>query len=148
MHNNEFDLAKFLPFELHQASETQSQAFAKVYREKYGITRTEWRVFAHIGQTDRMTATQIGLASRLHKTKVSRAVSSLQKRGWIKRDTQKSDRRVQYLSMSKVGATVYAELANEASLFNKKVAEHIGEEAFKEILKHLRNLQRNQGETG
>jgi len=136
-----FDLTSFLPFELHQASEVQSQSFAKIYREKYEMTRTEWRVFAHLGEAEMMTATEIGQASKLHKTKISRAVFSLENRGWLIRTTDAEDRRINSLMLSKRGRSAYQELSAEASKFNNKVRQVLGEEQFNNVLTTLRQLQ-------
>ncbi len=136
-----FDLASFLPFELHQASEAQSQSFAKIYREKYDMTRTEWRVFAHLGEAEMMTATEITQASKLHKTKISRAVFSLEKRGWLIRTTDAEDRRINSLMLSKSGRSVYKELSAEAFAFNKKIEKILGAKEFADGLAVLRRLQ-------
>lgn len=140
--NNGFDLEAFIPFELHQASEAQSQSFAKIYREKYEMTRTEWRVFAHLGQAKTMTATEIGQASKLHKTKISRAVFSLEKRGWLQRNTNEDDRRINSLMLSKHGRSVYEQLSQEASSFNEKLKQALGAKEFDSLLTLLRCLQK------
>lgn len=142
MHDNAFDLESFIPFELHQASEAQSQSFGKIYRGKYNMTRTEWRVFAHVGQVESMTATEIGEASKLHKTKISRAVFSLEKRGWLVRTEGEMDRRVHSLSLSKHGRTVYKELSAEAVVFNEKIKQILGEKEFSRVLNVLHQLQK------
>ena len=141
MADQTFDLESFIPFELHQASEAQSQSFSKIYREKYEMTRTEWRVFAHLGQSEKMTATEIGQASKLHKTKISRAVFSLEKRGWLVRNENEDDRRINSLMLSKQGMAVYRELSAEASAFNKKIEGVLGSKEFADALAVLRRLQ-------
>lgn len=138
---DQFDLEKFLPFELHQASEALSQSFANIYRDGYGMTRTEWRVFAHLGQNGTMTATQIGAAAKLHKTKVSRAVYSLEKRKWLLRTDSSEDRRVQSLSLTVLGATTYRKLSEDALNFNLKLKQQMGTETFITALKLLRQIQ-------
>ena len=57
-----------------------------------------------------MTATAIGAHSAMHKTKVSRAVSSLEKRGWLTRRADEADRRVENLSLSRSGSAAYRDL--------------------------------------
>ena len=64
-----FDLQLFLPYLLNQAAEESSLSFQRVYKDRYGMLRTEWRVLFHLGIFGQMTARDIGLRARLHKTK-------------------------------------------------------------------------------
>ena len=73
----EFDLQDFLPYLLNQAAEVSSLEFQQVYRDRYGMLRTEWRVLFHLGLYGTMTAAQIGSRAKMHKTKISRAVQRL-----------------------------------------------------------------------
>lgn len=55
----------------------------------------------------------------MHKTKVSRAVASLETRGWLTRHVDEVDRRIEWLTLTASGAKVYAELAELARSFQK-----------------------------
>ena len=72
----DFDLDLFLPYLLNQAAETTSFGFHAVYRDRYGMTRTQWRVLANLGKFGAMTARDICAISHIEKTKVSRAVAA------------------------------------------------------------------------
>ena len=74
----EFDLDRFLPYLLNQAAEATSFGFHALYRERYGMTRTQWRVLANIGKFGAMSARDICSRSHVEKTKVSRAVAALE----------------------------------------------------------------------
>ena len=74
---DDFDLQDFLPYLLNQAAETSSLAFQQVYKGRYGMLRTEWRVLFHLGRYGRMTAKEIGQRAKTHKTKISRAVQAV-----------------------------------------------------------------------
>ena len=67
---DDFDLQDFLPYLLNQAAETSSLAFQQVYKGRYGMLRTEWRVLFHLGRYGRMTAKEIGQRAKTHKTKI------------------------------------------------------------------------------
>lgn len=54
------DLSDFTPYLLNVAAESQSSAFAAVYKARYGMTRTEWRVLYHLDRHGPMIATAIG----------------------------------------------------------------------------------------
>ena len=46
---DEFNLHDFLPYLLNQAAEESSLAFQQIYKGRYGMLRTEWRVLFHLG---------------------------------------------------------------------------------------------------
>src|SRR5690606_8478021 len=79
-------LETFLPYRLNRLAEAVSREFYAVYRKKYGLTRPEWRLLATLGQFGTMTATAVARHSAMHKTKVSRAVTALEKRRWLARE--------------------------------------------------------------
>ena len=122
-------LEEFLPYRLVRASELVSRRFAARYQAAYGISRPEWRTFAILGQLGHTTATEIGRRSTMHKTKVSRAVAALEKRGWLSRRADVADRRIEHLELSASGAAVYAELAAMARDFQAALREEIGADA-------------------
>ncbi|NKB53405.1 MAG: MarR family transcriptional regulator [Rhizobiaceae bacterium] len=140
--NDEFDLETFLPFRLHQASEAVSQSFRSIYKHEYGMTRSEWRVLAHLGQYGAMTATEIGRSASLHKTKVSRAVFSLETRRWLSRAPDQRDRRVQILSLTKSGHQAYRRLGSRAQQYNDQLAKKLGKDKVAEIVHLADALQR------
>jgi len=80
-----FDLIHFLPYILNQAAEASSLGFQQVYKQRYGMLRTEWRVLFHLGRYGEMTAKDICERARIHKTKISRAVKALEDRRFLVR---------------------------------------------------------------
>ncbi len=107
-------LEAFLPYRLNRAAELVSRGFARLYGERYGLTRPEWRCLATIGQFGRITATAIGTHSSMHKTKVSRAVRALEERKWLMREADPQDRRTEHLTLTPQGLKAYGELAEIA----------------------------------
>ncbi|NBR88506.1 MAG: MarR family transcriptional regulator [Rhodobacteraceae bacterium] len=105
-----FQLQDFLPYLLNQAAEAASLSFQKVYKGRYGMLRTEWRVLFHLGLYGRLTATEIGERSGLHKTKISRAVAALEGKRFIVRERDDEDRRVEYLTLTTSGLAAYKDL--------------------------------------
>jgi len=116
-----FDLASFLPYLLNRAAEESSVEFARIYKDRYGLLRTEWRVLFHLGQHGEMTATDIGRLSRIHKTKISRAVAGLQKRRYLRKTPSSQDRRREFLSLTDQGVQVFKALNKEAQSYNQRL---------------------------
>jgi len=107
------DLERFLPYRLNVVAEAVSQALSRLYRQRYGIGVPEWRVLATLGQYRGMTAKQIGAHSRMHKTKVSRAVAGLEERGFLSREANPADMREVFLALTPEGDRIYRDLVPE-----------------------------------
>lgn len=112
------ELEGFLPYRLNVLAETVSQSLAGIYRRRYAISVPEWRVMATLGQFGTMTAKEIGEHSRMHKTKVSRAVASLEQRRLILRTPNTRDMRESILRLTDAGAEAYRKLVPEARRFS------------------------------
>jgi DNA-binding MarR family transcriptional regulator len=120
-------LEGFLPYRLARAAEIISRQFATLYRERHGLTRPEWRTLATIGQFGRITATEIGAHSSMHKTKVSRAIRALEDRKWITRQADEIDRRVEHIELTREGRTHYRDLVTLARTYEARLLETLGQ---------------------
>ncbi|MBO9474577.1 MarR family transcriptional regulator [Shimia sp. R10_1] len=135
-----FDLQSFLPYLLNQAAEESSLGFQRVYKDRYGMLRSEWRVLFHLGMFGQMTATEIGARAKLHKTKVSRAVQRLSERRFVRRARSEEDRRVEWLELSPAGQKAYEDLRSVAARYEAELQRKLSSEevaALKRILPKL-----------
>lgn len=114
-------LEAFLPYRLNRLAEDVSRNFSKIYRDRFGITRPEWRLLATLGQYGTMTATEVGQHSAMHKTKVSRAVTALQQRHWLTRTPDEADRRIEHLHLTSAGLVACREMVPLAQAFEAKL---------------------------
>lgn len=120
-------LESFLPYRLARAAEIVSRQFAALYRDRHGMTRPEWRTLATIGQFNRITATEIGRHSSMHKTKVSRAIRTLEERKWITREADSTDRRIEHIELTREGRQHYRDLVALARDYEARLLETLGE---------------------
>ncbi|MDW6024125.1 MarR family transcriptional regulator [Mesorhizobium sp. BAC0120] len=134
-------LEDFLPYRLNRLAEAVSRDFSKLYRERYGLTRPEWRVLATLGEFPTMTATEIGTHSSMHKTKVSRAVVELERHGWLTRKTDDADRRVEHLALTKAGRGVYREMVPVANAFQARLLAKLDEKQRDAVMMALGALE-------
>src|SRR6056297_494440 len=102
----EFELTEFTPYLLNAAAEAQSLRFSRVYKDRYGMLRTEWRVLFHLGRHGAMSAREISQRASTHKPKVSRMlalgeISRADIAPWRPRwnSTRHSDRSMPYRSL-------------------------------------------------
>jgi DNA-binding MarR family transcriptional regulator len=136
----DFDLEVFLPYALNRAAESASRGFEAIYKARYGMLRTEWRVLAHLGRFGEMTARDICTRADLHKTKVSRAVKALEGRRFLTRHTAEGDRRHEILALTAHGAAAYRDLAAEALAFDAALAGTLPREDLAVLRRSLRAL--------
>lgn len=137
---DDFELEAFLPYALNRAAEAASHGFQAVYKSRYGMLRTEWRVLAHLGRYGEMTARDICTRAGLHKTKVSRAVKTLGERRFLTRRTVEADRRQEVLTLTPAGAAAYRALAAEARAYDAALAARLAPDDLAALHRVLRAL--------
>ncbi|TIU51909.1 MAG: MarR family transcriptional regulator [Mesorhizobium sp.] len=115
------ELESFLPYRLYRLADAVSREFSKIYSDRLGLTRPEWRTLSGLGQRGTITATALGEQSAMHKTKVSRAVAELERRRWLTRAPDESDRRVEHLALTKAGLAAYREMVPLAKAFESQL---------------------------
>lgn len=115
------ELESFLPYRLYHLADLVSREFARIYKDRLGLTRPEWRTLAGLGQHGSMTATALGEQSSMHKTKVSRAVAELEKRRWLTRAPDEKDRRIEHLTLTRAGLAAYRDMVPLAKAFEQEL---------------------------
>lgn len=134
------ELSEFLPYRLFQAAEVTSRSFQKIYKDRYGMLRTEWRVLFHLGNSGSQTAKQIGERASLHKTKVSRAVKALEAKRYLKREPVEHDRRSEVLFLTKSGHSVLLDLTKIAADYDRQLVDALGGQEYKSLINALDSL--------
>jgi DNA-binding MarR family transcriptional regulator len=140
--NDDFLLQQFLPYLLNQAAEESGLEFQQVYKNRYGMLRTEWRVLFHLGMYGQLTAKEIGQRSKMHKTKISRAVQRLAERRFLTRDTDDKDRRVEHLTLTAAGETAYRDLRQVAEKYDAKLSATLSDQENRVLRQALVKLAR------
>lgn len=136
----DFDLSDFLPYLLNQAAEESSLAFQQVYKDRYGLLRTEWRVLFHLGMYGQLTAKEIGIRAKTHKTKISRAVAGLERRRFLTRTRDDRDRRHEILTLTSAGQGAYADLRAVAQDYHERLIGRFSKTDAARLRQMLRDL--------
>lgn len=144
-----FDLDSFLAYRLDRISEAVSRHFQPVYRDQYGMTRPEWKVLAHLGEEEEtLTAREIVRRTGLHKTKVSRAVSALEKRRWLERRRDEADRRIEHLALTARGRGEYDKLVGILKTREAELLGRLDESQIRTVTDALTILEKTTGSRG
>jgi DNA-binding MarR family transcriptional regulator len=101
------DLDQFLPYRLSVLSNRLSQAIARGYESRFGLSVTEWRVLAVLGLQPGLSASEVAERTAMDKVAVSRAVNSLLGDGRLERQIHGDDRRRSILRLSPAGQDIY-----------------------------------------
>jgi DNA-binding MarR family transcriptional regulator len=104
------ELGEFVPFRLNRLAAEVSEHLASAYRERFDLDVPEWRVMATVGPERGCTAQYIVGSTRMHKTRVSRAIAHLEEKGLMTRLTSPADRREMELKLTKAGRRLYEQL--------------------------------------
>jgi DNA-binding MarR family transcriptional regulator len=112
-------LEDFLPYRLNVLAAEVSEGLARVYSRRFGLDIPGWRVIATLGQFGTVTAKAVGDHSHMHKTKVSRAVMELEKRGYVTRTPNPQDKREAFLALTATGVAIYREIVPLALGYQK-----------------------------
>lgn len=104
------DLARFFPYRIAVLSEATSQCVAQVYRERFGLSRDEWRVLAALADGAKHRMVDVAARSTLEKMQVSRAAARMQGAGLIEKLPDPDDGRGWLLRLLPPGRALYAKL--------------------------------------
>lgn len=107
-------LEEFVPFRLNRLADAVSVDLSAMYRERFGLEIAEWRVLVTVGDRRECTAQDIAASTRMHKTRVSRAVAALAGRKLVARTSNDADARELTLGLTAAGRRMYAALVPRA----------------------------------
>lgn len=103
-------LSDFTPFRLNRLAGAVSENLSEVYRSRFELEISEWRTLVTIARRSDVTAQRVAASTRMHKTRVSRAVAAMHTRGLIRRVGSRSDAREQVLRLTAAGRRLYEDL--------------------------------------
>jgi DNA-binding MarR family transcriptional regulator len=104
-------LDRFLPYRLAVLSHRLSLALAAIYETSHGLSTPQWRVMAAIADRPGRTAQDVVRMTPMEKATVSRAVSALIARGFLKREADDRDGRASRLVLTDAGRAAYEAIA-------------------------------------
>jgi DNA-binding MarR family transcriptional regulator len=137
-----FALETFLPYRLSLLSNTVSQGISTVYRKRYGLSVTEWRVVAILGRYPGLTASDVMQRGAMDKVAVSRAVRKLQEKNLLERSAHAQDRRRLPLRLSSsAGAALFAAVVPRALAYEQALLKELSEAELHQLSELLARLQ-------
>lgn len=119
------ELETFLPYRLSVLSNTLSQAIARVYDKRFGLSITEWRAMAVLGHRADLSGREVAERTAMDKVAVSRALARLLDKGLIERSVATNDKRRSVLRLSEEGWKIYDQVAPLALEHEQRLLAHL-----------------------
>lgn len=134
-----FDLSSFLPYQLAVASSRISREFSERYKREFGLSIPEWRVLAHLAQSDAVSVREIHERVDMDKSKVSRAAARLESSGLIEKRENPEDRRLLDMRLTAKGRDLIARIVPIADAYQAQLTALLGPhtEGFRTGLQRL-----------
>ena len=124
-----FDLSAFLPYQIAVAASRISRRFAERYKAEFGLSLPEWRVLAHLAQSDAVSVREIHARVDMDKSKVSRAAARLESAGLIEKRENGEDRRLLDMRLTDQGRDLIARIVPIADAFQAEILAQLGDQA-------------------
>lgn len=124
-----FILDTFLPYRVAVLAGRLSREYSRIYQERFGLSRAEWRVVAHLSQESAVSVREIHARVDMDKSKVSRAAARLEGAGYITKRVSPMDRRLVELALTEKGRAMIDELAPIAQAFQAELMARLGDNA-------------------
>ena len=134
-------LDRFLPYRLAVLSHRLSETLAGIYEGRHGISTPQWRVMAAVAEAPGRTAQDVVRMTPMEKATVSRAVSALIARGFLKREADDRDGRASRLMLTPAGEVAYADIAPAVREIEARLEASLPEGARERILLTLDTLE-------
>ena len=103
-------LEKFFPYRLAVLSEQVSLATAQVYRERFALTRDEWRVLSALADQGEVRTADVKERTTLDKMQVSRALARLEAEGLVARAPDPEDGRAWRVRLKPAGQALFRKI--------------------------------------
>lgn len=140
----EFRLEDYLPYRLSLLSNTVSQGIAHRYQQDHDISVTEWRVIVMLGRFPGSTASEVVDRTAMDKVSISRAVRSLEEKGFLLRRTDSEDRRRQLLFLTRGrGKRVLESIVPMAAAYETELLNALEENEWAALNGLLAKLQKS-----
>lgn len=117
------DLDRFLTYRLHRIAKTSDRASAAAYQAECGLSLSEGRCLAAVGQFEPASVKDLARLANLDKANASRAADSLVARGLVSKAASVTDGRGVALSLTRPGRVLWQRVM---ALIERRNAEVFG----------------------
>ena len=138
---NSLDLSLYIPAALTTLASIVSASASAIYRPKFGVGITDWRIMAVLGSTPWISAAQICEETGIDKGAVSRSLVSMQSIKVIEMVADPSDQRRQFVALTKTGLKLHDRIARLALQREDEFLEGFSAQERRTLINFIMRLQ-------
>lgn len=141
------DLDRYIPFLLTATANKLSKGATRVYRKKFNLGITDWRVLAMLAVEPDITAARICAVIGLDKAATSRTLITLKERGLVSSPTANHhDKRSVLLRLTEQGYDMHNAILRVALVREQKLLDTFDAEETEMLISLLRRVHRQVDE--
>jgi len=137
------DLPDHLPYQIVHVSQLLHLGVSRLFQNRFSLGIREWRILAILGHYGPLSASDLVGRAAFDKATVSRAVSSLERQGYVARTPHPSDARRQLIHLTEAGVALHDEVAPISRLRSRVLEAALSPEE-RESLGHILGKLRAQ----
>ena len=141
MERTQLHIDSFLPAILRNLSEDIANKMAARYSGPFRLSITEWRILAYLAERGDLTATQIVEMTAMEKSKVSRALASLEERQFLTRKESPEDHRTKIISLTESGQRLYQKVVPRVLDWERELLEGLDVSEYRDLIYMLEKLR-------
>lgn len=133
-------LEDWLPYQCSFVANRVSAVLASVYRDKFKVSPSGWRVVAVLATHDPMSAKELAELTGMDQTNITRAVASLMEERVVLRKVDNEDRRRVVLSLGARGRQIFAQVEPLARSVEESLVSGLTEDELRVLRKAMRKV--------
>ena len=155
MSRHELQMDSFIPSMVRNLDEGMAVSMGRRITGPFRLTMTEWRILLQLAEHEALTASDIVDYSAMEKSKVSRALASLESQGLVSRSVAEDDHRVKLLSLTELGLKRYRAIVPRVLDWERELLECLEAAEYRDLMylleklgKHLKGMMEPAEEEG
>lgn len=135
-----FRLSEFLPYRLAGLAERVSHRLSVDYGQSHNLTVAEWRVLVHLQHCGLVSVRDVQGYTNLVKSRVSRAVTRLERAGLVEKQPSTTDARLIEIGLTPAGRDAIGDLLKDATSTEARLLGGVSQadlEAFYRVMEHF-----------
>ena len=138
-----FQLQSFFPYQVRIFYLAISQSVSDIYFSRYGLSVSEWRTMAVLGNHQPLTASDVVERSSIDKVQVSRAIQGLLKRELLERNPDADDRRRVNLQLTPKGQRIFEDLIPRVRAREQQLLNCLDQQEQETLVKLMKKVRLN-----
>jgi DNA-binding MarR family transcriptional regulator len=106
-----------IPYRILLLGKMIDRVTAQHVRDMARLSLAEWRVLTHVEMIGKCSAAQVASIAYSDRAEVSRALGSLEKRGFVQREANPRNRKSSLVSLTEAGKAVHSAIRGERGKF-------------------------------